>query len=110
MNPFDLLSQAKKVQESLKRVQTELAAIQVEGVAGAGTVRVTMNGRYVTLNVHIDDAIYNEGKAVVEELVGAAIRDAVTKVERAYKDKMSEVMSSAGLPANLPFPFMPPEK
>ncbi len=110
MNPFDLLSQAKKVPEALKRVQTELSALRVEGDAGAGAVKVTMDGRYGVLSVKIDDAIYNEGKVVVEELVAAAIRDAVSKVERAYRDKVKEVMTSLGLPSNLPMPFMPSEE
>lgn len=105
--PFNFIQQAKKFQESFKNMQQELATLEVTGEAGAGLVKVVMNGRYQTLKVSIDDSLFKEDKKIMEELVQAAMCNATTKVEQAQKDKMSGIMSGAGLPLNMNFPFMP---
>lgn len=105
--PFNFIQQAKKFQENFKNMQNELAALEVEGIAGAGLVKVVMNGRYQTLKVSIDDSVLKEDKNVIEELIQAATCNAATKVEQAQKDKMSSMMMGSGLPMNMNFPFMP---
>lgn len=105
--PFSFIQQAKKFQESFKNMQNELAALEVEGEAGAGLVKVVMNGRYQTMKVSIDDSLLKEDKKILEELVQAAMCNAATRVEQAQKEKMSSLMMGAGLPMNMNFPFMP---
>lgn len=105
--PFNIFQQAKKLEESFKNMQKELAALEVTGEAGAGLVKVVMNGRYQTLKVSIEDSLLHEEKKIIEELVQAAMCDAAAKVEQAQKDKMSGLMAGTGLPLNMNFPFMP---
>lgn len=99
MNFDNIWQQAKKAEEVFKQAEAQLKSLQIQGEAGAGMVVVTMNGCYDVLNVKIEIADAN--KAVLEELVAAAIRDAIEKVKRASQEKMSGAMGAFGLPAGL---------
>jgi hypothetical protein len=106
-NPFEqFMQQAKTFQESLKKFQTELKTIQVTGEAGAGMVKVIMDGHYQTQGIEIDDEVYTEGKAMLISLIIAANNDAANKVKQAMKEKMGSLSTGMGLPANFPFPFI----
>lgn len=92
----DMMKQAKEMQERLQSAQAELAKLEVVGESGAGLVRVTMTGRHDVRRVEIDPSLMGEDKEILEDLLAAAVNDAVRRVERTNQDKMSEL--TAGLP------------
>lgn len=95
MNNFqDLLKNSQKLQALFKNAQSEMSKVQVTGVAGAGMISVTMNGRYQVLQIAIEDEAWQEGKAFIEELMSAAVNDAITKVQEASQNKMSQFAST----------------
>ncbi|TAM45074.1 MAG: YbaB/EbfC family nucleoid-associated protein [Gammaproteobacteria bacterium] len=100
----NILKQAQAMQENLKRAQEELAALEVTGSAGGSMVRVTMTGRHDVKRVEIDATLLKDDKEVLEDLVAAAMNDAVRKVEQAAQEKMSSITGGMSLPG-MPFPF-----
>jgi DNA-binding YbaB/EbfC family protein len=92
----DMMKQAKAMQEKMAKVQEEVAALEVTGESGAGLVRVQMTGRHDVRAVTIDPALMSEDREVLEDLIAAAVNDAVRRVEGEQKALMSEV--TAGLP------------
>jgi DNA-binding YbaB/EbfC family protein len=100
----NILKQAQAMQENLKRAQEELAALEVTGSAGGGMVRVTMTGRHDVKRVEIDANLLKDDKEVLEDLVAAAMNDAVRKVEQAAQEKMARITGGMSLPG-MPFPF-----
>ena len=74
-----LMQQAQKMQENIKRVQDELASTEVEGQSGAGMVKVTMTCKHDVKRVAIDPSLLGEDKDMLEDLVAAAVNDAVRK-------------------------------
>jgi nucleoid-associated protein EbfC len=101
----DLMKQAQQMQERMQALQQELAQLEVTGEAGAGLVRVTMNGRHEARRVHIDASVAAEEIAVLEDLIAAAINDAVRRVERAQQEKMAGLTAGMGLPPGVKLPF-----
>jgi len=101
----DLMKKAQQMQEDMKKAQEEIAKAEVTGEAGAGLVKITMNGRHDVRNVDIDSSLMSEDKDVLEDLIAAAINDAVRRIEANQKDKMSGMMSGMGLPPNFKMPF-----
>lgn len=99
----NIMKQAQKMQESMGRVQEEIAKMEVTGQSGGGMVSVVMTGKHAVKRVSIDDELLGDDKEMLEDLVAAAVNDAVAKVEAASKEKMAEV--TAGLPAGLNLPF-----
>jgi len=93
-----LMKQAQAMQDNMKKMQEQLALIEVEGQSGAGLVKVVMTGRHDVKRVTIDPTLLTEDKDMLEDLVAAAVNDAVRKVEAASQEKM------AGLTAGLPMP------
>ena len=93
------MQQAKGMQQKLKQVQEDLAAIHLTGEAGAGMVQLTINGKGEALNIKIDDSVYNEDKKILKGLIVAAINDANHKREAKKKEIMGGLMSSVGLPS-----------
>jgi nucleoid-associated protein EbfC len=85
----NLMKNAGKIQEMMKQNQEELANTVVTGESGGGDVTVEMNAKYHTKSIVIADSILKEDKAVVEELVCAAVNDALRKVEGVTKEKMT---------------------
>ena len=77
----DFMKQAQEMQQKMQQAQEQMANTEFEGQAGAGMIRVVMTGRYDVRRVHIDDAVLGEDKAVLEDLLAAAVNDAVKKVE-----------------------------
>lgn len=99
-NMGDLMKQAQEMQEKMQQAQAELANTEVEGQAGAGMVKVTMTGRYDVKRVAIDDMVMGEDKEVLEDLLAAAVNDAVKKVEANNQSAMGSL-----LPAGFKMPF-----
>jgi len=86
-----LMKQAQAMQDNVKKAQEAIAALEVEGQAGAGLVKVVMTGRHDVKRVAIDASLLSEDKDMLEDLVAAAVNDAVRKVETATQEKMAEV-------------------
>ncbi len=101
----DIMQQAQKMQADLQKKQEELANTEVRGEAGAGLVAVTMTGRHDIKRVSIDDAVLRENKEVLEDLLAAAVNDAVRKVEASNRDAMSGLAAGLNLPAGFKLPF-----
>jgi DNA-binding YbaB/EbfC family protein len=97
------MKQAQAMQENLKRAQEELAQVEVIGSAGGGLVKITMTCRHDIRRVAIDDSLMADDKEVLEDLVAAAINDAVRRVEKASQEKMGSLTSGLNIPGlNLP--------
>lgn len=101
----EIMNQARQMQEQMKKAQEELANKKVSGQSGAGLVTVSMNGRHDVLGVQLDASLMSEDKAVVEDLIAAAVNDAVRKVEDQNKSSLSDVAGGLNLPEGFKFPF-----
>ena len=84
----DLMKQAQQMQEKVQQMQQQLANAEVTGESGAGLVKVLMTGRHDVKRVQIDPSLMSEDKEVLEDLLAAAVNDAVRRVENNQKDKM----------------------
>lgn len=100
-----LMKQAQAMQENLRKAQEELATIEVDGVAGAGLVKVTMTCRHDVKRVTIDPILLADDKDMLEDLVAAAFNDAIRRAEATSQEKMGKL--SAGMPQipGMKFPF-----
>lgn len=99
-----LMKQAQAMQENLRKAQEQLAQIEVEGQAGGGLVKVTMTCRHDIRKVRLDDSLLKEDREVVEDLIAAAMNDAVRKAEDLSQEKMSGLTAGLNIPGlNLPF-------
>tara|TARA_R110002110_G_scaffold66978_1_gene183101 strand:+ start:203934 stop:204257 length:324 start_codon:yes stop_codon:yes gene_type:complete len=101
----DLMQQAQKMQADMQKAQEDLARAEVQGESGAGLVTVVMTGRHDIKRVSIDDAVLTEEKAVLEDLLAAAVNDAVRKVEAQNREAMSGLASGMNLPPGFKMPF-----
>ena len=100
-----LMKQAQQMQDNMKRVQEELATLEVEGQSGAGLVKVVMTCRHDVKRVSIDPSLLSDDKDMLEDLVAAAVNDAVRKVETTTQEKMGALTSGMGLPSGMKLPF-----
>ncbi|MCT7359825.1 MAG: YbaB/EbfC family nucleoid-associated protein [Thalassobium sp.] len=101
----NLMKQAQKMQEQLQQAQAKLADAEVTGESGAGLVKVTMNGRHDVKRVELDDSIMEEDKEMLEDLLAAAVNDAVRKIEQQNQEQMGKLTAGMGLPAGMKLPF-----
>ena len=101
----ELMKQAKQMQEQFQKAQEDLANIVVKGEAGAGLVTVDMNGRHDLVKVNLDDSLLSEEKEVIEDLLAAAVNDAVRKLEEKNKEKMGGMAGNLKIPEGFKFPF-----
>ena len=101
----NIMKQAQKMQEKMQQMQEEVANMEVTGEAGAGMVSVIMNGRHDVKKVSIDDSVMQEDKDLLEDLLAAAVNDAVRKIESASQEKMGSLTSGMGLPPGMKLPF-----
>jgi len=101
----DLMKQAQQMQEKMQSMQEDIARMEVQGESGAGLVQVIMTGRHDVKRVSIDDSLLTEDKEVLEDLVAAAVNDAVRRVEQNQKDKMSDLTAGIPLPPGFKLPF-----
>ena len=100
-----LMKQAQQMQENMKRVQEELASVEVEGQSGAGLVKVIMTCRHDVKRVTIEPSLLSDDKDMVEDLVAAAFNDAVRKAEAAAQERMASLTAGLPLPPGMKFPF-----
>ena len=100
-----LMKQAQQMQENMKRMQEQLAAVEVEGQAGAGMVKVAMTCRHDVKRVTIDPGLLQDDKDMLEDLVAAAFNDAVRRVEATVQEKMGGMTAGLGLPPGMKLPF-----
>lgn len=100
-----LMKQAQEMQENLKKAQEEIAAMEIEGQAGAGMVKVVMTGRHDVKRITIDESLMSDDKEMLEDLVAAAVNDAVRKVETTTQEKMSGIGAGLPLPPGMKLPF-----
>ncbi len=101
----NLMKQAQKMQEDMQKAQAELAQMEVTGEAGGGLVRIVTNGRHEVKRVTLDDSLLQEDRDMLEDLIAAAINDAVHKVEKTTQEKMSSLTSGLPLPPGMKLPF-----
>src|SRR5471032_3533684 len=100
-----LMKQAQQMQENMKRMQEELATIEVEGQSGAGMVKVVMTCRHDVKRITIDPSLLADDKDMLEDLVGAAFNDAVRKAEATSAEKLDRKSTRLNLPAGFKMPF-----
>jgi nucleoid-associated protein EbfC len=100
-----LMRQAQQMQENMRKLQEELASVEVEGQSGGGSVKVTMTCKHDVRRVRIDPSLAADDREMVEDLVAAAFNDAARKVEAAVQEKMAAVTGGLGLPPGLKLPF-----
>ena len=100
-----LMKQAQTMQENMKQAQEAIAAMEVEGEAGGGMVKIVMTGRHDVKRVIIAPSLLSEDKDMLEDLVAAAMNDAVRKVEAASQQKMAGLTAGMPLPPGFKLPF-----
>jgi hypothetical protein len=99
-----LMKQAQQMQENMRKAQEELAKIEVEGQSGAGLVKITITCKFAVQRVSIDPSLLGEDKDMLEDLVMAAMNDAVAKAEAATQAKMAGFAAGLNLPPGLNLP------
>ncbi len=100
----NIMKQAQAMQENMQKAQEELANIEVTGQSGAGLIEVKMSCRYDVKKISIDPELMSDDKEILEDLIAAAINDAVRKVEKTTQEKMGGLTSGLNIPGlNLPF-------
>lgn len=100
-----LMKQAQQMQDNLKRAQDELALLEVEGVSGAGLVKVTMTCKHDVKRVTIDPSLLADDKDMLEDLVAAAFNDGVRRAEAVSAEKMGKLTAGMPMPPGMKFPF-----
>ena len=101
----NLMKQAQQMQENLQKAQEELANLEVTGEAGGGMVKVVMTGRHDVRKVDIDTTLLGEDREMLEDLVAAAVNDAVRRVEEESKSRLAGMASGLELPPGMKLPF-----
>lgn len=101
----NLMKQAQQMQAKMQKAQEELANMEVTGESGAGLVKVVMTGNHNVRRVEIDPSLFEDDKDMVEDLVAAALNDAVRRVEEQNKEKMGSVTGGMQLPPGMKMPF-----
>lgn len=101
----NMMKQAQEMQEKMQKAQEEIAKAEVLGEAGAGMIKITMNGRHDVLSVSIDPSVMEEDKELLEDLLAAAVNDAVRKVEQNSRQQMEQATAGLNLPPGFKMPF-----
>ncbi|MBU6212386.1 MAG: YbaB/EbfC family nucleoid-associated protein [Gammaproteobacteria bacterium] len=104
-NIGNMMKQAEALQRNMQKAQEEIAQLEVTGESGAGMVKVTMTGKHEVKRVQIEPAVIGEDREMLEDLVAAAINDAVRRVESESQQRMSSLMSGLRLPPGMKLPF-----
>ena len=103
-NLAGLMQQAQKMQQEMQKTQEELARLEVTGEAGGGLVKVTMTGKHAVRGVEIDPSLLDD-KEMLEDIVTAAINDAVNRIASTTQDRMSDMTAGIPLPPGMKLPF-----
>ena len=99
-----LMQQAQKMQQEMQKAQQELANLEVTGEAGGGLVKVTMNGKHAVSRILIDPTLMDDLE-MLEDIVTAAVNDAVNRVAASTQERMSEMTAGIPLPPGMKLPF-----
>jgi hypothetical protein len=100
-----IMKQAQRMQEDLQRARDEIAQMEVTGESGAGMVKVLMTGAHDVRRVDIDPSLLGEDRQTLEDLVAAAVNDAVRRVQRATQERMSGLAAGLDLPPGMKLPL-----
>ncbi len=101
----NLMKQAQLMQENMKKLQEQLAVMEVEGQAGSGLVKVVMTGRHEVKRVTIDPKLLADDREMLEDLVAAAFNDAARKVDETTQQRMAAATAGMPLPPGMKLPF-----
>lgn len=101
----NLMKQAQKMQEKMETIQEEIAQLEVIGEAGAGLVKVTINGAYNCCRVKVDPSLLKDDKDMLEDLIAAAFNDAARHITETQKKKMAAISNDMQLPHGFRMPF-----
>tara|TARA_B100000287_G_C20473402_1_gene718162 strand:+ start:200 stop:520 length:321 start_codon:yes stop_codon:yes gene_type:complete len=101
----DIMMQARQMQENFQEAQKEMEKLTVDGESGAGLVKVRMNGKHDVVSVVLDDSLFEEDKPVIEDLIGAAVNDAVRKLEEQSQQSLGGLAQNFKMPDGFKFPF-----
>ena len=101
----NLMKQAQQMQENLQKAQEEIARMEVTGESGAGMVKVTMTGRHDVRRVEVDPTLMQDDKTMLEDLIAAAVNDAVRRVDQATQERMAGRTAGLNLPPGMKLPF-----
>ena len=104
-NMGNFIKQAQQIKENVEKAQAEVASIEVIGEAGGGLVKVTMSGRHEVKRVQIEPAVASDDRELLEDLIAAAVNDAVHRVEARVQEKMAGAMAGMQLPPGMKLPF-----
>lgn len=100
-----IMQQAQKMQDNFKKAQEELANIEVQGESGGGLITIIMTGKREVRKVTIDPSLLGDDRDMLEDLVAAAINDAVHKVSKMKQEKMANVTAGMPIPPGFQMPF-----
>jgi len=100
-----LMKQAQAMQDNMKKMQEQLATIEVEGQSGAGLVKVVMTCKNDVKRVAIDPSLLADDKDMLEDLVAAAFNDGLRRAEQVSQEKMAKITAGMPLPPGMKFPF-----
>ena len=100
-----LMKQAQQMQDNMRKMQEQLASVEVEGQAGAGMVKVVMTCKHDVKRISIDPSLVGDDKEMLEDLVAAAVNDAVRRVEATVQERMGGLAAGMGLPPGMKLPF-----
>lgn len=103
MNQF--VKQAQALQANMQKAQAEIANLEVTGESGGGMVKVVMSGRHEVKRVQIEPSVIGDDREMLEDLIAAAINDAVHRLESASQAKLSAAMGGLSLPPGVKLPF-----
>jgi DNA-binding YbaB/EbfC family protein len=101
----NMMKQAMALQANMKKAQEEIANMEVVGEAGGGMVKVTMTGKHEVKRVQVEPQVISEDREMLEDLIAAAVNDAVNRVETQTQQRMSSVMAGVALPPGFKLPF-----
>ncbi|MDO9467215.1 MAG: YbaB/EbfC family nucleoid-associated protein [Thiobacillus sp.] len=101
----NMMKQVQQMQENMAKMQAKLAEIEVEGASGAGMVKVTMTCKHDVRRVAIDPSLMTDDREMLEDLVAAAMNDAVRKVDATVQEKMAGVTAGMPIPPGMKLPF-----
>jgi DNA-binding YbaB/EbfC family protein len=101
----NMMKQAEALQRNMQKAQEEIARMEVTGESGGGMVKVTMTGKHEVKRVQIEPALMGDDREMLEDLLAAAVNDAVRRVETESQSRMAGMMSGLKLPPGFKMPF-----
>jgi hypothetical protein len=100
-----MMKQAQQMQQNMKKAQDELATVEVEGQAGSGMVKVVMTCAHDVRRVILDNSLLSDDKEMLEDLIVAAMNDAMKQVAATTQQKMGGFTAGMNLPPGMSLPF-----